>query len=101
MEDRRFTHLLRRLREAPGCTRYCAPTGGELLVVPLFRLVHNGVSFSRRTDVDMFLLRPAEDDVVGALTCWLRAHHAGDQSQPFRYVNAEGREIIVPEADRG
>ncbi len=89
---------IKRLREAAGCSRLCSLSGGERAVAPLYRLTHNGVSFSRQVDVDMYLLEVAEPAVFETMSAWLRAHHAGDYSQPFAYEFQNGRTVLVHEA---
>lgn len=70
-----------------------------MAVAPIFIVVHNGVTFSRQTRVDRYVVVTNGEAVEHTLAAWLQAHHKGDTSAPFTHELSPGRFVIVPEDD--
>lgn len=74
-----------RLREMGGCTRLCSLSSDDGLTEPRINLIHNGVSFSHRSVVDVSIIEAGGQYLLETLAAWLQAHHRGDQATPFRH----------------
>lgn len=83
-----------RIQEAAGCTRFCFLDGAERALCPMLRVTHNGVSFSRSTDVDMYILAVGDLPAMElSLRQWCEAHHHGNFTDPLEVV--VGKEVVV------
>jgi hypothetical protein len=91
------------LRRLAGCTPWCAVDIQPQTTMLAQRIRHNTVRLSRATDVDdlyVCSLLPADlDNLHIALGAWMRAHHRGDTSNPFRHEVMSGQFVEIAEAE--
>ncbi len=100
MDTEELDRMLKRVREASGCTRHCSLSSDYLIIQLAERFKHNGVSFSHAVDIDLDAMRRFEDgDMEMLLTFWCSEHHAGRPGNRMEFQrDGLTRIALIPEA---